>query len=130
MWSLTWMKPLCIFKPSNNASFTVPTEIEETTQAGVCAQKGSRGKRRMRELFECVPFTANLAKYANPVTDLLAGVGCSGLTYSMSPVVPPGLLSQEPQPPGEEPEENPHPGQLVCFLHLPPRECSAYAVLV
>jgi RNA polymerase II subunit A small phosphatase-like protein len=32
--------------------------------------------KRMGELFECVLFTASLAKYADPVSDLLDKFGC------------------------------------------------------
>jgi len=44
---------------------------------GVCAQEALRDEflRRMGELFECVLFTASLAKYADPVTDLLDRCG-------------------------------------------------------
>ncbi|KAB1279043.1 Carboxy-terminal domain RNA polymerase II polypeptide A small phosphatase 1 [Camelus dromedarius] len=65
------------FKPVNNADFIIPVEID-----GVVHQV--RGQvyvlkrphvdeflQRMGELFECVLFTASLAKYADPVADLL-----------------------------------------------------------
>lgn len=42
--------------------------------------------------------------------------------------VPPGLLREGPQPPGQGPEENSDSGQLTCVLHLPPRECSEWSL--
>ncbi|CAN9515255.1 unnamed protein product [Ophioblennius macclurei] len=88
------------FKPINNADFIVPVEIEGTTHqvnqdgappAGCTFKRWFSRKtsllvdqvyvlkrphvdqflQRMGELFECVLFTASLAKYADPVTDLL-----------------------------------------------------------
>ncbi|XP_021542888.1 carboxy-terminal domain RNA polymerase II polypeptide A small phosphatase 2 isoform X2 [Neomonachus schauinslandi] len=110
------------FKPINNADFIVPVEIEGTTHQVYVLKRPYVDEflRRMGELFECVLFTASLAKVwcvpGPPVPGVLR--------------VPPGLLCQGPQPPGKGPEENPHSGQLARLLHLPPRECGARAVLV
>ncbi|XP_076311820.1 carboxy-terminal domain RNA polymerase II polypeptide A small phosphatase 1-like isoform X1 [Tachypleus tridentatus] len=61
------------FKPISNADFVVPVEIE-----GIVHQVYVRKRpyvdeflKRMGELYECVLFTASLAKYADPVADLL-----------------------------------------------------------
>ncbi|CAN9515256.1 unnamed protein product [Ophioblennius macclurei] len=61
------------FKPINNADFIVPVEIEGTTHQVYVLKRPHVDQflQRMGELFECVLFTASLAKYADPVTDLL-----------------------------------------------------------
>ncbi|XP_078544949.1 carboxy-terminal domain RNA polymerase II polypeptide A small phosphatase 2 isoform X1 [Lissotriton helveticus] len=61
------------FKPISNADFIVPVEIEGTTHQVYVLKRPYVDEflRRMGELFECVLFTASLAKYADPVTDLL-----------------------------------------------------------
>lgn len=61
------------FKPISNADFVVPVEIEGTTHQVYVLKRPHVDEflRRMGELFECVLFTASLAKYADPVTDLL-----------------------------------------------------------
>ncbi|XP_067832587.1 carboxy-terminal domain RNA polymerase II polypeptide A small phosphatase 2-like [Heptranchias perlo] len=61
------------FKPVNNADFIVPVEIEGMTQQVYVFKRPYVDEflQRMGELFECVLFTASLAKYADPVTDLL-----------------------------------------------------------
>ncbi|XP_041097660.1 carboxy-terminal domain RNA polymerase II polypeptide A small phosphatase 2 isoform X2 [Polyodon spathula] len=61
------------FKPISNADFIVPVEIEGTTHQVYVLKRPHVDEflRRMGELFECVLFTASLAKYADPVTDLL-----------------------------------------------------------
>ncbi|XP_066564627.1 carboxy-terminal domain RNA polymerase II polypeptide A small phosphatase 2 isoform X2 [Amia ocellicauda] len=61
------------FKPINNADFVVPVEIEGTTHQVYVLKRPHVDEflRRMGELFECILFTASLAKYADPVTDLL-----------------------------------------------------------
>uniref|UniRef100_A0A8C6ZGQ7 protein-serine/threonine phosphatase n=3 Tax=Nothoprocta TaxID=8806 RepID=A0A8C6ZGQ7_NOTPE len=61
------------FKPISNADFVVPVEIEGTTHQVYVLKRPFVDEflRRMGELFECVLFTASLAKYADPVTDLL-----------------------------------------------------------
>ncbi|XP_039208568.1 carboxy-terminal domain RNA polymerase II polypeptide A small phosphatase 2 isoform X2 [Crotalus tigris] len=65
------------FKPINNADFIVPVEIEGTTHEVYVLKRPFVDEflRRMGELFECVLFTASLAKYADPVTDLLDKCG-------------------------------------------------------
>ncbi|XP_022279815.1 carboxy-terminal domain RNA polymerase II polypeptide A small phosphatase 2 isoform X2 [Canis lupus baileyi] len=65
------------FKPINNADFVVPVEIEGTTHQVYVLKRPYVDEflRRMGELFECVLFTASLAKYADPVTDLLDRCG-------------------------------------------------------
>ncbi|EHH20915.1 Carboxy-terminal domain RNA polymerase II polypeptide A small phosphatase 2 [Macaca mulatta] len=64
-------------KPINNADFIVPIEIEGTTHQVYVLKRPYVDEflRRMGELFECVLFTASLAKYADPVTDLLDRCG-------------------------------------------------------
>ncbi|XP_061113424.1 carboxy-terminal domain RNA polymerase II polypeptide A small phosphatase 2-like [Conger conger] len=61
------------FKPINNADFIVPVEIEGTTHQVYVLKRPHVDVflQRMGELFECVLFTASLAKYADPVTDQL-----------------------------------------------------------
>ncbi|CAM2109607.1 carboxy-terminal domain RNA polymerase II polypeptide A small phosphatase 2 isoform X1 [Lepidochelys kempii] len=65
------------FKPINNADFIVPVEIEGTLHQVYVLKRPFVDEflRRMGELFECVLFTASLAKYADPVTDLLDKCG-------------------------------------------------------
>uniref|UniRef100_A0A3Q2Z3N5 Transmembrane BAX inhibitor motif-containing protein 6 n=1 Tax=Hippocampus comes TaxID=109280 RepID=A0A3Q2Z3N5_HIPCM len=60
-------------QPISNADFIVPVEIEGTTHQVYVLKRPYVDEflRRMGELFECVLFTASLAKYADPVTDLL-----------------------------------------------------------
>ncbi|XP_068123505.1 carboxy-terminal domain RNA polymerase II polypeptide A small phosphatase 2 [Hyperolius riggenbachi] len=71
------------FKPINNADFIVPVEIEGTTHQVYVLKRPYVDEflLRMGQLYECVLFTASLAKYADPVTDLLdrEGVFCSRL---------------------------------------------------
>ncbi|XP_053311764.1 carboxy-terminal domain RNA polymerase II polypeptide A small phosphatase 2 isoform X2 [Spea bombifrons] len=61
------------FKPISNADFIVPVEIEGTTHQVYVLKRPYVDEflERMGELYECVLFTASLAKYADPVTDLL-----------------------------------------------------------
>jgi len=61
------------FKPVSNADFIVPVEIEDTVhQVYVLKRPGvDQFMRRMGEIYEIVVFTASLAKYADPVLDLL-----------------------------------------------------------
>eukprot|EP00005_Dracoamoeba_jomungandri_P001483 CAMPEP_0174257522 /NCGR_PEP_ID=MMETSP0439-20130205/6640_1 /TAXON_ID=0 /ORGANISM="Stereomyxa ramosa, Strain Chinc5" /LENGTH=225 /DNA_ID=CAMNT_0015340627 /DNA_START=45 /DNA_END=719 /DNA_ORIENTATION=- len=61
------------FKPVNNADFIIPIEIDDQThQVYVLKRPGvDKFMRRMGELYEVVIFTASLAKYADPVLDLL-----------------------------------------------------------
>ncbi|XP_008317211.1 carboxy-terminal domain RNA polymerase II polypeptide A small phosphatase 2 [Cynoglossus semilaevis] len=65
------------FKPISNADFIVPVEIEGTTHQVYVLKRPYVDVflQRMGELFECVLFTASLAKYADPVTDLLDQCG-------------------------------------------------------
>uniref|UniRef100_A0A8C3HZR8 CTD small phosphatase 2 n=1 Tax=Chrysemys picta bellii TaxID=8478 RepID=A0A8C3HZR8_CHRPI len=64
-------------QPINNADFIVPVEIEGTLHQVYVLKRPFVDEflRRMGELFECVLFTASLAKYADPVTDLLDKCG-------------------------------------------------------
>jgi len=61
------------FKPVTNADFVVPVEIDGTTHEVYVLKRPYVDEflQRMGELFECVLFTASLAKYADPVADLL-----------------------------------------------------------
>uniref|UniRef100_A0A4W4FZB2 protein-serine/threonine phosphatase n=1 Tax=Electrophorus electricus TaxID=8005 RepID=A0A4W4FZB2_ELEEL len=61
------------FKPISNADFIVPVEIEGTTHQVYVLKRPHVDKflQCMGDMFECVLFTASLAKYADPVTDLL-----------------------------------------------------------
>nr|XP_034350048.1 carboxy-terminal domain RNA polymerase II polypeptide A small phosphatase 2-like [Arvicanthis niloticus] len=66
------------FKRTNNADFIVPVEIEGTKQQVYMLKKPYVDEflsQRVDELFDCVLFTASLAKYADPVTDLLDQCG-------------------------------------------------------
>jgi RNA polymerase II subunit A small phosphatase-like protein len=61
------------FKPINNADFIIPVEIEDQTHQVYVVKRPGVDKflTRVGELFEVVVFTASLAKYADPVLDLL-----------------------------------------------------------
>lgn len=61
------------FKPINNADFVVPVEIDGTVHQVYVLKRPFVDEflQRMGELYECVLFTASLAKYADPVADLL-----------------------------------------------------------
>ncbi|XP_076868771.1 CTD (carboxy-terminal domain, RNA polymerase II, polypeptide A) small phosphatase-like a isoform X2 [Brachyhypopomus gauderio] len=61
------------FKPINNADFIVPVEIDGTIHQVFVLKRPHVDEflQKMGELFECVLFTASLAKYADPVADLL-----------------------------------------------------------
>lgn len=61
------------FKPVNNADFIVPVEIDGTIHQVYVLKRPYVDEflQKMGELFECVLFTASLAKYADPVADLL-----------------------------------------------------------
>eukprot|EP00042_Codosiga_hollandica_P024966 m.108168 g.108168 ORF g.108168 m.108168 type:complete len:255 (+) comp51725_c0_seq1:102-866(+) len=61
------------FKPVPDADFVVPIEIEGQTHQVYVAKRPHVDKflKRMGDLFEVVIFTASLAKYADPVSDLL-----------------------------------------------------------
>ncbi|XP_074040416.1 CTD small phosphatase herzog isoform X2 [Leptinotarsa decemlineata] len=61
------------FKPISNADFIVPVEIDGTTHQVYVLKRPHVDEflKRMGELYECILFTASLAKYADPVADLL-----------------------------------------------------------
>ncbi|XP_062613981.1 CTD small phosphatase-like protein isoform X1 [Saccostrea cucullata] len=61
------------FKPISNADFIVPVEIEGTVHQVYVLKRPYVDEflKKMGEMFECVLFTASLAKYADPVADLL-----------------------------------------------------------
>lgn len=61
------------FKPISNADFVVPVEIDGTIHQVYVLKRPYVDEflKKMGELYECVLFTASLAKYADPVADLL-----------------------------------------------------------
>jgi RNA polymerase II subunit A small phosphatase-like protein len=61
------------FKPIDNADFIVPIEIDLTVHQVYVLKRPYVDEflQKMGELYECVLFTASLAKYADPVADLL-----------------------------------------------------------
>merc|ERR1712150_11051 len=61
------------FKPISNADFIVPVEIDNVIHQVYVLKRPYVDEFlcRVGELFECVLFTASLAKYADPVADLL-----------------------------------------------------------
>ncbi|CAG9803801.1 unnamed protein product [Chironomus riparius] len=61
------------FKPIPNADFIVPVEIDGTIHQVYVLKRPYVDEflKKMGELYECVLFTASLAKYADPVADLL-----------------------------------------------------------
>lgn len=61
------------FKPISNADFIVPVEIDGVIHQVYVLKRPYVDEflQKMGEMFECVLFTASLAKYANPVADLL-----------------------------------------------------------
>lgn len=60
-------------KPIPNADFIVPVEIDGTIHQVYVLKRPHVDEflQKMGELYECVLFTASLAKYADPVADLL-----------------------------------------------------------
>lgn len=62
-----------LFQPINNADFVVPVEIDGSVHQVYVLKRPHVDEflRRCGELYECVLFTASLAKYADPVADLL-----------------------------------------------------------
>ena len=73
-WKITsnlWF--LQLFQPISNADFVVPVEIDGTVHQVYVLKRPHVDEflKRMGELYECVLFTASLAKYADPVADLL-----------------------------------------------------------
>ncbi|KAL3231820.1 hypothetical protein MRX96_023249 [Rhipicephalus microplus] len=61
------------FKPINNADFVVPVEIDGTVHQVYVLKRPYVDEflQRVGDAYECVLFTASLAKYADPVADLL-----------------------------------------------------------
>lgn len=61
------------FKPISNPDFIVPVEIDGTIHQVYVLKRPFVDEflQRVGELYECVLFTASLAKYADPVADLL-----------------------------------------------------------
>jgi len=61
------------FKPVPNADFIVPVEIEDQVHQVYVLKRPHVDSfmKRMGDLYEIVVFTASLAKYADPVLDLL-----------------------------------------------------------
>jgi carboxy-terminal domain RNA polymerase II polypeptide A small phosphatase len=61
------------FKPVPNADFVVPVEIDDVVHKVYVLKRPGVDEfmHRVGELFEIVVFTASLAKYADPVLDLL-----------------------------------------------------------
>jgi RNA polymerase II subunit A small phosphatase-like protein len=61
------------FKPVYNADFIVPVEIDGAVHQVYVLKRPYVDEflQKMGELFECVLFTASLAKYADPVADLI-----------------------------------------------------------
>lgn len=61
------------FKPISNADFVVPVEIDGTVHQVYVLKRPNVDDflKKMGDLYECVLFTASLAKYADPVADLL-----------------------------------------------------------
>lgn len=66
------------FNPVPNADFVIPVEIDGVVHQVYVLKRPfvDQFLSRMGELFECVLFTASLAKYADPVADLLDRTGC------------------------------------------------------
>lgn len=62
-----------VVQPISNADFIVPVEIDGTVHQVYVLKRPHVDEflRKMGELYECVLFTASLAKYADPVADLL-----------------------------------------------------------
>jgi len=61
------------FKPISNADFVIPVEIDDQVHQVYVAKRPGVDQflKRMGPIFEVVVFTASLAKYADPVLDLL-----------------------------------------------------------
>lgn len=61
------------FKPISNPDFIVPVEIDGTIHQVYVLKRPFVDEflQKVGELYECVLFTASLAKYADPVADLL-----------------------------------------------------------
>ncbi|KAG5851031.1 hypothetical protein ANANG_G00088700 [Anguilla anguilla] len=65
------------FKPISNADFIVPVEIDGTVHQVYVLKRPHVDEflQKMGELFECVLFTASLAKYADPGRTYLSRLG-------------------------------------------------------
>ncbi|ODN04244.1 Carboxy-terminal domain RNA polymerase II polypeptide A small phosphatase 1 [Orchesella cincta] len=65
--------PVVNYHPISNADFIVPVEIDGVVHQVYVAKRPYVDEflQKMGELYECVLFTASLAKYADPVADLL-----------------------------------------------------------
>lgn len=61
------------FKPVKNADFIIPVEIDNVVHQVYVLKRPYTDEflEKIGSLFECVLFTASLAKYADPVSDLL-----------------------------------------------------------
>ncbi|CAG0891800.1 unnamed protein product [Cyprideis torosa] len=61
------------FKPISNADFVVPVEMDGVTHQVYVLKRPHVDVflKKMGEIYECVLFTASLAKYADPVADFL-----------------------------------------------------------
>lgn len=61
------------FKPVKNADFVIPVEIDNVVHQVYVLKRPHTDHflERIGALFECILFTASLAKYADPVADLL-----------------------------------------------------------
>jgi RNA polymerase II subunit A small phosphatase-like protein len=66
------------FKPVENPDFIVPVEIDGTVHQVYVLKRPfvDLFLAKMGEMFECVLFTASLAKYADPVANLLDTTSC------------------------------------------------------
>ncbi|XP_019409098.1 PREDICTED: carboxy-terminal domain RNA polymerase II polypeptide A small phosphatase 1 [Crocodylus porosus] len=62
-----------VLQPVSNADFIIPVEIDGVIHQVYVLKRPHVDEflQRMGQLFECVLFTASLAKYADPVADLL-----------------------------------------------------------
>ena len=63
----------CPLQPISNADFIIPVEIEDHVHQVYVLKRPEVDQfmKEMGELYEVVVFTASLAKYADPVLDLL-----------------------------------------------------------
>ncbi|XP_061820881.1 CTD (carboxy-terminal domain, RNA polymerase II, polypeptide A) small phosphatase-like a isoform X5 [Nerophis lumbriciformis] len=139
------------FKPISNADFVVPVEIDGNVHQVYVLKRPhvDHFLQKMGELFECVLFTASLAKCLHCKHSDLVCVQC--LLWSVrrpsggpaGPVggvprsslqglvcVPQRELRQGPESPGPAAQQGHHRGQLARLLHLPPGERRPGPVLV
>lgn len=70
---LVYLASFFPLQPIANADFIVPVEIDGTVHQVYVLKRPHVDEflKKMGELYECVLFTASLAKYADPVADLL-----------------------------------------------------------